>query len=288
MDSRGTDCHRKFAAFFGLLGLLLCGGGPALAKATPWISVDMAQIRLLSAGPAVAGRSILDFGFQIRLESGWKTYWRTPGAAGIPLRVSWAGSRNLTRAELGWPAPKRFSQAGIASFGYAGEVVLPIRVELQRPGAGLGLRAQVSYAVCREICVPLEATLVLDLPARAGGDRVAGASGVHRRLIERFQARLPGDTGLAIEGAELQAGKPPVLAVSVRSQGALKKPDLFVEGAPAYAFGPPALERLGPNRGILRLTVEPDLGALPFAGGRLTLTLVDGPRALEKSLFVAP
>ena len=246
----------------------------------------MAQIRLLSADPEVAGRSTLEVGFQIRLEGGWKTYWRSPGAAGIPLRASWTGSQNLARAELDWPFPKRFSQDGIASFGYADEVVLPIRIVTSRRGQGLRLRAQVSYAVCREICVPLEATLALDLPAKDGSETAARASQVHRHLIERYRARVPGGDGLVIEDTRLQAGKPPVLAVTVRSQVALKSPDLIVEGPPEQAFGRPTFERLGSNRGILRLAVEPDLGAPPFAGGRLVLTLIDGDRAIEKSITV--
>ncbi|MAG96218.1 MAG: protein-disulfide reductase DsbD family protein [Alphaproteobacteria bacterium] len=279
------QCNIGMAALLGL-ALLPVGGGAAQAKATPWISVEMAQIRMLSAQAAVAGRNTLDLGFQIRLEAGWKTYWRSPGAAGIPLRVSWTGSENVARAELRWPAPKRFSQGGIDSFGYADEVVLPIRIEIAQLDAGLRLQAQVSYAVCREICVPLEAKLALDLPANAGGETADRASEFHRRLIERFQARIPGDSGLEIEGAELLVGKPVVLAVTVRSPVPLKNPDLIVEGPPEYAFGRPIYERLTASKGILRLPIEPDLGAPPYAGGRLTLTLIDDSRALEKSLSV--
>ncbi|MEG4641374.1 protein-disulfide reductase DsbD domain-containing protein, partial [Paracoccus sp. APAP_BH8] len=31
----------------------------------------------------------------LRLEPGWKTYWRSPGDAGVPPRFDWAASRNL-------------------------------------------------------------------------------------------------------------------------------------------------------------------------------------------------
>ena len=34
-------------------------------------------------------------GVQIRLEPGWKTYWRTPGDSGVPPSFDWSGSKNL-------------------------------------------------------------------------------------------------------------------------------------------------------------------------------------------------
>ena len=33
---------------------------------------------------------------EMRLDSGWKTYWRTPGAGGLPTQFDFTASRNIT------------------------------------------------------------------------------------------------------------------------------------------------------------------------------------------------
>jgi hypothetical protein len=36
---------------------------------------------------------------------GWHAYWRSPGDAGIPPSIEWAGPTNLAHAEIAWPVP---------------------------------------------------------------------------------------------------------------------------------------------------------------------------------------
>ena len=68
----------------------------------------------------------LPLGLHITLPKGWKTYWRSPGDAGLPARIDWSGSSNLADAEIRWPIPERFSLFGLETFGFEREVVLPI------------------------------------------------------------------------------------------------------------------------------------------------------------------
>ncbi|MDZ4790723.1 MAG: protein-disulfide reductase DsbD family protein [Hyphomicrobiales bacterium] len=49
---------------------------------------------------------------ELKLKDGWKTYWRSPGDAGIPPVVDWSGSINFASAELAYPQPERFHKAG--------------------------------------------------------------------------------------------------------------------------------------------------------------------------------
>ena len=41
---------------------------------------------------------------RIRLDPGWKTYWRAPGDGGIPPSFDWQGARNLAGWSVHWPA----------------------------------------------------------------------------------------------------------------------------------------------------------------------------------------
>lgn len=104
---------------------------------------------------------------QIDLAPGWKTYWRSPGEAGIPPRFSWSGSRNLGAADVSWPVPGVFVQNGLRSVGYGDRIILPIEFAPQRPGETISLRGQIDIGVCKDVCIPTTLDISASLPPRA-------------------------------------------------------------------------------------------------------------------------
>src|SRR5262249_48122259 len=148
---------------------------------------DQVQLRLIAAQLGTGSGDELRVGLQMQLAPGWKTYWRTPGDAGLPLRIDWSGSSNIAAAELRWPVPERYTLLGLDTFGYADEVVFPIAVRAAKAGESLRLNAAVDYLVCEKICIPYNAKLALDLPA----GRAAASPFV--QAIDRFWVRVPGD-----------------------------------------------------------------------------------------------
>src|SRR5271166_6396759 len=168
--------------------LTMLGGGwflvvlallaPSLARAdtaSPWFETEQGKVRLIAAEPAVGDAQRVVLGLQFELAPHWKIYWRSPGDAGYPPHLDWAGSKNLADAAIAWPAPERFSVLGLETVGYSGAVVLPITARVERSGAALRLRAQLDYLTCSEICVPYKTTLALDLPATGSGDGLGPA-----------------------------------------------------------------------------------------------------------------
>ena len=129
------------------------------------------------------------------MDEGWKTYWRSPGDAGIAPSVDWSGSENVAEAIIQWPAPHRFTLFGMETFGYEKEVVFPLHVRPKVQGEAVRLRGKAELLVCSDICVPAALDLSLDLgagPARADPEAA--------NLIERFASRVPDDgaaSGLA-------------------------------------------------------------------------------------------
>ncbi len=112
----------------------------------------------------------------LTLNPGWKTYWRAPGDAGIPPRISWNGSRNLTSVLVQWPTPTVFTQNGMRSIGYTEELVLPIQLAPSKPGEKIRLKAVLDIGVCRDICVPQRLNIRAELPAQGARDaRIAAA-----------------------------------------------------------------------------------------------------------------
>ncbi|HZT51075.1 MAG TPA: protein-disulfide reductase DsbD domain-containing protein, partial [Stellaceae bacterium] len=242
---------------------------------------EQTALRLVSAAAAVGRAETLRLGLEFELKPGWKIYWRSPGEAGFPPRLDWTGSANLEAATIAWPAPQRFSVLGLETVGYEGNVVLPIHARVAHTGEPLEARAALDYLTCSDICIPYQTTLALTLPAAAPPQEIPGFG----PLIARYAAQVPGDgrsSGLALAGAMLHPGTPGQLDITVRSDRPLGRADAFVEGADRVAFGAPVL-RQGPggDETLLRLTVSgPPAEVAALAGRRLTITLVDGARAM--------
>ncbi len=93
------------------------------------------------------------------LAPGWKTYWRSPGEAGIPPLFDWSGSENLAAVRLHWPRPHAFTVNGMQSIGYKDDLVLPIELTPRDPAKPVILRASVDLGVCLDICMPASLTV---------------------------------------------------------------------------------------------------------------------------------
>lgn len=233
-----------------------------------------AQVRLL-AGPVRDG--IVQAGLEIVLTPGWKTYWRYPSDSGVPPRFNWSGSTNVADVSVLWPAPHAFSDgAGGTSLGYKGRVVLPLAVRLKDAGAPAGLDLALDFAVCQALCVPADAHVSVALPGTAADDGVLAAA--------RAEVPVPAPLGAAgtpaILSIENEAGAvPPRLIITARASDAAK---LFIEG-PDESWALPIPTRL-PGDGESVRFAAPLLGVptdTPLPGSRLTLTLVDGSKAIE-------
>ncbi len=279
-----TWTRKHFHAGFAALALF--GAEPALAASSPWASSDVSQVRLLSSTVAVGEAEELRLGLQFQLEPGWKIYWRSPGDSGSPPRLDLAGSENVAEGELDWPAPQRFHEAaGLETVGYYGEVVLPLRVVPLRAGEPVTVQAAVDYQACEVVCVPMTADLTLALP---GGP---AAPSPFVQLIERHSARVPGaPAAAAIEIAEAGvAGAPPAqhLVVVARSPVPFEAPELFVEASSRYRL-PASVASLSDDGTEARLDVAVEArGERDLVGQEVTVTLVDGERAVTFPLSVA-
>jgi suppressor for copper-sensitivity B len=273
--------------------LSLAGGAPAMAQASgagttapSWPPLQVSEtgasrwdIGPHSAARLVAARTALlseasvrqgpdklpaspPLGLEFRLAPGWKTYWRSPGDAGLPPEIDWSGSENLAAASIQWPVPERETLLGFETFVYHDRVVLPVVARATDPTRPVRLRARVSYLVCEVLCVPAEATLALDLDAPPGAPTPEGP------LIASFAARVPSrDSGaFSVERAILVEGRDGLaLEVAVRTRAAFVAPDLFVEGPRQLRFGKPRLEMDSDRRSgvfIVPVTVTGNRAAL--------------------------
>src|ERR1700730_8648959 len=154
----------------GVALLIVPGVLHAEEAASPWFTTEQGRVRLIAAEPAVGSGDAVWLCLQFELAPHWKVYWRSPGDAGYPPHLDWAGSENLAGAAVAWPAPERFTVLGFETMGYEHAVLLPITARLAKPGAALKVRAALQYLTCEIVCIPYETTLALDLPAELAPD----------------------------------------------------------------------------------------------------------------------
>ncbi len=260
-----------------LAGLLTGLALPATARAGQADPVEVAggTVRLL-VGTVTAERATA--GIEIDLLPHWKTYWRYPGDAGVPPHLSFEGSTNVKAVKMGWPAPRRFTDGDATSIGYKGQVIFPLDVTLADPAQPAVLNIGLDFAVCEALCLPAKAEF--SAPLRPGADAAADAKLATARTRVPVPQALGADAPLAVLKVALEPPlEPRTLVVDARAASA--SADLFVEG-PTTDWALPLPQKTALADGITRFTLP--LEGVPKAAdvtrSALTLTLVDGPRAV--------
>ena len=284
MDLRAPHhrCLRRVFLLAGGIVAIAGWGTPAAALSSAPVASDHIEARLLSAVSGTGDLKTVPAGLAVTLDGDWKTYWRSPGVAGLPPTLDWQGSRNLASASLLYPAPHRISVLGIDTFGYKHEVVFPIDVTLADKGAPLDLKLRLDILICAEQCIPKTLDLALIVPS---GPATPDGEG---QTLAKWRAQVPGDSrasGITIVGASevSDAGKP-ALEVKARSDQPFEKPDLIPELKPDAELGSP---RITLSADKTEATFDLPLARPLPLGAHLTdrmvgLTLTDGPRAMEQ------
>lgn len=191
--------------FLGLLfALTLSGTTPAAAEVVHDASSGLKSVEFLD------GRRLPDGGrmaaARIRLEDGWKTYWRAPGGNGIPATFDWTGSGNLSGVRFHWPTPTVYRDDGLITIGYKHELVLPIELTALDASQPMIIKTTVEFAICDDVCLPVSAQInaVLTPDAEAGKAAISAALGAEPMTAAQAGIRqvscaiVPVDDGLSI------------------------------------------------------------------------------------------
>jgi DsbC/DsbD-like thiol-disulfide interchange protein len=265
-------------ASLGVAAIILASAFAIDARAqdaSPWQRDGHSAVRLLAGSRSGA---VLLGGIAFQLQPGWKTYWRTPGDSGVPPRFDFTKSDNIEAVTVLWPAPMRFDDgAGGVSLGYHDQIVLPLRIVPKNADKPVTLRAEVNYAVCEKLCIPVEANVELAFNSVASTED----SALFAALDTVPKPANVGDPNpLTIRDVK-RDGKDKVL-VDVATPDD-RNLNLFVEGpTPDWGLPVPKLVAQSPP-GVKRFAFALD-GVPPGVnpeGAALKLTLVGGERAYE-------
>ncbi len=216
----------------------------AWATQSDWAETPQAKARLLVAAIEQQGdRRTLKAGLEIQMDDGWKTYWRTPGAAGIPPVVK-ATSGNIDSIQLHYPAPLRLDFQGLQLYGYEKKVIFPLDITLKPLADNRNLAIDARILICRELCIPVSfkpeipATKLPDLTTASG---VIDADAAF--MINQFASRIPrsGDqAGLKQASIQLDSQQK-LLEIELQLPANMQLLDLFPELSPEPELDAPII-----------------------------------------------
>lgn len=251
------------------------------AAVSPWSKSTHSSLRLIAGATAPSGKQRV--GVEIVMAPGYKTYWRSPGDAGVPPVFDWTGSENVGGLDVRWPAPERFEDGNGYSIGYVGEIVVPVSVQPVDPQKPVTLVLKLDYAVCEKICIPAkgEASLWLE----------PGVTSVSSPRLESFETRVPSlvklgpkkDKLAVLEVKPDEDGGDAGLRLSLQAPPEGMIEDIFVEGPGMWSFGKPAISPQpdGTISAFVKINDRPKgaSGPTPFI-----VTLRGKPAAVEARL----
>ncbi|MFM5649829.1 protein-disulfide reductase DsbD family protein [Aeromonas veronii] len=257
-----------------LLGCLLWQS-MGLASDTGWLTSpqnDHARVRLQAdRSTADQTRILLD----VELESGWKTYWHSPGEGGIAPQILW--DKPVGDFQWHWPVPRHFEVAGLSTQGYQGDVTFPLSLSYPAEKA---LTGTLRLSTCSNVCILTDFPFTLAVDGRAP----AGFDFGWAKAISNLPQPLPAETRIELGYQHNQ------LQLRAERAEGWQSPALFIDALEGAEFGKPTLEVEG-NTLIARVPVSdgwqgdaPDL-----RGQSLGLLLTSGEQAWQgKGTIGAP
>ncbi|WP_196208746.1 protein-disulfide reductase DsbD domain-containing protein [Citrobacter sp. Res13-Sevr-PEB04-36] len=229
---------------------------------------DHASVRLRADTSAEGETRLL---LDVKLEDGWKTYWRSPGEGGVAPSVTWKGE--MPTVDWFWPTPARFEVANITTQGYHDRVTFPMVVRGTSPAT---LNGVLTLSTCSNVC------LLTDYPFSVTPS-VQDATFAHD--YAQAMGQIPLASGLTDSlHAGARAGE---LVVEAQRKGGWSTPGVYLDTVDEADFGMPTMRVEGET---LRATIPVHdswgEGAPDLRGKSLTLVLADNGVAQESRLVI--
>ena len=208
-------------------------------------------------------------GLLIKMDPGWKTYWRNPGEAGIPPQISALTSSNLDTISLDFPLPKRLRDDSGEAIGYHDEVLFPLRLKPKDFTKSISVNLEAFFGVCQQVCTPAKINTELQFTPSSAPQPDA-------ELIATWQGRVP-KSATIVKGFALAES---FLVLD------LAKPfnDIFVEGPDRFYFTKPDFDR---EAGKASIAIKGLKDPTDLSAVKLRITADDGGQGLEQQITLA-
>ncbi|MEI8595852.1 protein-disulfide reductase DsbD family protein [Photobacterium sp. Hal280] len=269
------------------LCLLLMSVAQASPVSTGWLSDPNhppIETRFVLTGQTDAVNGTVAGYLEVRLQPGWKTYWRSPGEGGVAPSINWQDSANIAELDWQWPVPHRYDVLGVETIGYAEDVIFPMTIKTEDFSQPVILLATLSLSSCSTVCVITDYPIDLSfIPSKLT------PSEPDMRRYAQALSTVPQASSLAgIKSAIWDADQSTLQLVLSNAQG-WAKPDLFIDGdADAVRdshFSRPDI-RIEGNTLTAQIGVSSWFGEPDLAQQALTVTVTDNAVLAEHSVQV--
>ena len=288
---------------FTMLAALLVTASAGIAQPVRTPNVEAELIAERSA--LVPGRANT-VALRLKIRDRWHTYWQNPGDSGLPTTLEWKLPAGIGAGPIQWPAPKALAVGPLVNYGYDGEVLHLVDIDVPATftaSTPVTLDARADWLVCEDVCIPEGADLVLTLPVDANAPpspRWSAAIDAARKALPK---PLSGWTAEAIgEGQQLKlaltappgAADPGALRFFPFSEGAIEPSGAqqLSRHAGRYVLAMPVAYQLDPalKRVAGVITAANGLGDAKAATLDVPLNgnVVAGPKPLDAPAPLAP
>ncbi|WP_416055052.1 protein-disulfide reductase DsbD family protein [Photobacterium phosphoreum] len=120
------------------------------------------EVRLMLTGQKDLAKHTVQGLLEVKLDTNWKTYWRSPGEGGVAPSINWDMSSNITKVDWQWPLPKRHDFLGVETLGYKHDVIFPLSIHIKDMNKPVFLSGKLTMSSCTSICVLTDYELTFD------------------------------------------------------------------------------------------------------------------------------
>jgi DsbC/DsbD-like thiol-disulfide interchange protein len=147
--------------------------------------IGEAELKLASPGGLTNSDGTIDVALEIKLDSGWKTYWKHPGPLGLVPELDASGSTNLQNLEISFPTPIAFEEGDTLSAGYKDRTLWLLSLMPEQKNKPIKLILNIEMGLCETLCIPANAQLRLTIDPNSPRDSDAA------QLVREAKASLP-------------------------------------------------------------------------------------------------
>jgi thiol:disulfide interchange protein DsbD len=135
------------------------------AQTSGWVKASHLKAQLVSDHQDVRPGQKLKLALHFIPDEHWHTYWQNPGDSGLATSIAWTLPAGVTAGAIQWPAPAAISVPPLVNYGFEGPTILvsDLTIPSDFSGSQLQIKAKVDWLVCKEICIPAEASFALNL-----------------------------------------------------------------------------------------------------------------------------
>jgi thiol:disulfide interchange protein len=157
------------------------------AASTAEISKDHIRVSLLTQHAGIAPGAETWLALRMRHEAHWHTYWEFPGESGLPTLIKWTLPPDVEIGPLHYQAPIPLEVGGIHNVGFEGEswVFAKLKLKANSTLRAIPINAAASWLICKEECIPGDASFELQLPVIASSILADHAAEFEQALAKR-------------------------------------------------------------------------------------------------------